>query len=90
MWNIARKTYITKSFAKRNIKSKLILKFKFGNIHNELVELTTKNSSLEFYTCFVENGVILLPRSSHRFRTERTELIRKVQEKISILKERDQ
>ena len=39
---------------------------------------------MEFYACFIENGVILLPRTNHQF--QRSDLIRKVQEQIAILK----
>ena len=56
----------------------------FQNVQNELVDVTTKNAGLEFYACFIENGVILLPRTNHQF--QRSDLIRKVQEQIAILK----
>ena len=52
----------------------------FQNVQNELVDVTTKNAGLEFYACFIENGVILLPRTNHQF--QRSDLIRKVQEQI--------
>lgn len=56
----------------------------FQNVYNELVELTTKNAALEFYACFVENGVVLLPRCSADH--HRAPLIRKIQEKIAVLR----
>ena len=56
----------------------------FQNVYNEMVELTTKNTALEFYACFVENGVILLPRCSADH--HRANLIRKIQEKIAVLR----
>ena len=65
-------------------KRKITLLFQFQNVYNEMVELTTKNSALEFYACFVENGVVLLPRCSADH--HRATLIRKIQEKIAILR----